>query len=414
MSGTDANQKRRKRRKTRAERNLSKGLISKPQHDQKQKSAKKEPVSSTASSNHNISYTLRSGAGANAFVPVNYKAATSGTITQDRMTTTYRMLTNSKSSDWIKRGPVVETEVVKKKVEHDLKRILNLADGKNAQSDECDISKENNEVNEASQGGNSYSGAEQSNMEVDDQAASSQTLMTCQAQDKAETLVKNSTSKEVTSKVTPPIGEVPVQEIADKLLKEVKVKFAAMFPNRDSEDMPWISSKSNISNTLSACRPSKCSLLGTSTPTLCHPVSTSTHSASKENGAKTGTAGSMSCSTEKSVLSRPAGDRDSCIIHHNQPEEEESGLTSFSPDNIVMEESQASEPIIHIVKGPSSNSSSDDCEDDNDGGLTAACCDAFLLEARDLEVQKQQHLKQQYNRQKQFSTLHFLPLESKY
>ncbi|RUS82567.1 hypothetical protein EGW08_009641, partial [Elysia chlorotica] len=127
MSGRENGQKRRKRRKTRAERNMSRSLVNISQ-EQKPKSSKKEQQPNVGTVNPSITYAMRSGKGASMFVPSNYKAVTSGTITQSRITTTQRMFTNAKSSDWIKRGPIPETESMKKKVESDLQRILTFAE----------------------------------------------------------------------------------------------------------------------------------------------------------------------------------------------------------------------------------------------------------------------------------------------
>ena len=80
-------------------------------------------------------------------------------------------------------------------------------------------------------------------------------------------------------------------------------------------------------------------------------------------------------------------------------EEQDSDNIGFCPDSLVMKDEGSAEPIIRIITATSDSSSSCSSEDDEFGGLTAACCDAFFLDARDL-AEQQQWQRQLYSQEK--------------
>lgn len=430
---------------------MSRNVSQSHQQDQKHKSSKKDEPSVTAS-NPSLICSRRPSKGASLFVPANYKTATAGTITQERITTSHHLFTNSKSSDCIKRGPIPETEAVKKKVENDLKRILNFAEANKStnyvepvdQHDSARLSQDN-ETN---------CGAEISAMEVDGPVESSQMInlpqvdTQRQSPHKTENLSSASTrqvsavasfvtskprpKKTAMSQVTSSVhstfsspgndeeyleSEVPVQAAADKFVKELKTKIALMFPNRDiqreiSYDLQKLvkqSSNNASSNRLDSTIPFADHFYSNTTRLSVHgkPIVNSTLSAFRPP--------TKFLPNVKVGISRYVGDTHPYTMvnssgnnHLPQSGVEigggKSGAASFCPDSIVERDSRTAEPIIRLMQA-TSDSSSDSFEmDDGVGGLTAACCDAFIAEARELGKHSDQ--RQKYLVQNSISSKH--------
>ncbi|XP_012937318.1 uncharacterized protein LOC101853082 [Aplysia californica] len=134
MNGTDScrKSKRKRKRKTRSERNqMSQHLVQVQDQQGKCNDGKPRKSSKDKKEGTLRTYTLRSGRGVSHIPKAqDYKRETTGTITQHRLTVPrqYAMLANAKSSDWVKRGQIPESESVKKMVDLDMQKILTMAD----------------------------------------------------------------------------------------------------------------------------------------------------------------------------------------------------------------------------------------------------------------------------------------------
>ncbi|BFZ04130.1 hypothetical protein BsWGS_07169 [Bradybaena similaris] len=263
MSGVDHYQKRKRKRKTRAERNQV-SLYLLEQKKQKRISNYLKDMNPS----QNTVYTLRSGKGASHPVIVSRDDVKTRTaaITQGRLTRSLGKLgfTNGKTSDWISRGPISESEDMKKKVESDIKRILRLAE-KSTLTGNSDLgagclphsgnkdeeaqatSEPSQDVMEVDCPSHNSPAVDKNISETSDQktmsletgtattatatcAAAQAEVTPTQAADSAAWYSESSNNADETLELEP-----PVQEIADTILKELKPKFARMFPNRDIE-----------------------------------------------------------------------------------------------------------------------------------------------------------------------------------
>ncbi|KAH9494762.1 hypothetical protein Btru_020515 [Bulinus truncatus] len=243
MSAVERDGKKRRKRKTRAERNQS----VKHQHDVDKQTKfllKSKRVSEHFQSQNPTSYSLRSSKGVSlpCLFPKDFVKTTAGNITQGRLLRPLAAFENAKSSIWTSRAAMPETEEMKKNVEKDLNRILNLS-GLGSKADNDSV-RDNiqNACDKLRQLDNQHD-----NMEVDPPFIGSHT----ENSSKRNIPEENSSLRRrspATTNATPVMSEnspmnqeeeldsePPIQDIADSIMKELKPKFDKLFANRDVE-----------------------------------------------------------------------------------------------------------------------------------------------------------------------------------
>ncbi|KAI8781266.1 hypothetical protein BgiBS90_018617 [Biomphalaria glabrata] len=245
MSAMDQECKKRKKRKTRAERNQ----IARRAHQEGDKQKKfqvksKKPADHTQSQNQ-ITYSLRSSKGLSlpCLIPKDFVRSTTGNITQGRLTRPLALFDNAKTSVWATRATLPETEEMKKNVEKDLQRILNMSglEYKSTSAslnnvDKCDFSKQKSGENQTDR------------MEVDPPLTSSQPASKNVPAVEKNTSKSSAHSSPAETNIIPTMSlaspvkqeeildpEPPIEDIADTIIKELKLKFDKLFPNRDVE-----------------------------------------------------------------------------------------------------------------------------------------------------------------------------------
>ncbi|RUS82568.1 hypothetical protein EGW08_009642 [Elysia chlorotica] len=217
--------------------------------------------------------------------------------------------------------------------------------------------------------------------------------------------------------------EVPVRAAAEKLLRELKTKITLMFPNRDiqkeiSYDLHKLVKQrsSNVaSNDIETAIPFTDTLLFTVGDCCSQPKSmvNSTLSAFRSTVRDCSKTNMTGPSLRLADTVHPhLSERNSTQLSREKNygfssrEDQDSFNACLWAPSVVMKDCGSAEPIIRI-NTTSSNRSSDSSEDEDElGGLTAARCDAFIAESRDLE--RQQHEK----RQKQWQAEHDFKLIS--
>ncbi|XP_059162007.1 uncharacterized protein LOC131945040 isoform X2 [Physella acuta] len=417
MSGAALDGKRKRKRKTKSERNqMSRHHLDQDKLNKKDSKNKKQ-IDPQCEPKKTMTYTRQSGKeSSQSCLPYGFVKATGGAITQGRLTRALGMFSNSKTSDLTKRGPLPETEEMKKKVANDLKRILNLS-GNNNLGDGGDKTN-NSSAQKADEG--QTTGKNSNVMEVDPPATSSHTtsVVSIPALSKQQTdgdntaihpgVKSHSKTKSVSkvsaeSPVVSPLPEEemlepepPIQEIADKIMKELKPKFDKLFPNRDIEmeiccDLQKLLKQSSCKSKVPiedqqykstfACQDypqtprSNQGLPDTSSSTLsaCRP-----YKPDWEN--------------KHSLLSNPPKvphleTSPRAIFHKGNIgcQEEHRGFSSL-PSNLLLSDIPEQDEIIHINMNQDDSGDSED--DDDVSGLSIVRYNEFIASARQLEAEQ--------------------------